>query len=127
MSAIRGKDTKPELLLRKALWKLGRRYRVRYNLPGRPDIVFPADRIAIFIDGCFWHSCPEHFQQPETNAEFWKDKIQRNILRDKKVTQQLTKEGWTVLRFWEHDIKNDLDACINKVIRVLEDKRARGG
>lgn len=125
MSAIRGKDTKPELLLRKTLWKLGWRYRVRNNLPGRPDIVFPTDRIAIFIDGCFWHGCPEHFQQPETNAEFWKEKIQKNILRDNKVTQQLTKGGWTVLRFWEHDIKNSLDACIRKVIRMLKDIRAR--
>lgn len=126
MSAIRSSDTKPELLFRKALWKLGWRYHVLNNLPGRPDVVFPTERIAVFIDGCFWHGCPEHFQQPETNVGFWEEKIQKNILRDNKVTQQLANEGWMVLRFWEHDIKDRLEFCVDKVVRRLKDKHARG-
>ena len=127
MSAIRGKGTKPELLLRKALWRKECRYRIQNKLPGRPDIVFPGSHIVVFVDGCFWHGCPEHFQQPETNAEFWKDKIQKNKFRDKKVMKQLKKEGWMVLRFWEHDIKNNLDACTTEVIRALKEKRVRAG
>lgn len=74
MSHVRGKDTKPELLLRRALWKKGLRYRLFNKLPGRPDILFIRKRVAIFVDGCFWHGCPEHGTQPRSNADFWKKK-----------------------------------------------------
>lgn len=89
--------------------------------------MFPAARVVVFVDGCFWHGCPLHFQQPETNAGFWKDKIRKNILRDRKVVRRLTDEGWTVLRFWEHDIKERLDVCIDEVVMALKDKRGRDG
>ena len=108
MSQIRGKNTKPELLLRRNLWKLGFRYRVHYSLPGRPDIVFTKKKIAVFVDGCFWHGCPDHGVKPKTNKKFWREKIHGNILRDKRNTNNLVKEGWTVLRFWEHQIKKEL-------------------
>ena len=73
MSAIRGRDTKPEILLRKALWYKGYRYRLKNRLPGKPDIAFPTERLAVFVDGCFWHGCPEHYKKPSTHAAFWRD------------------------------------------------------
>ncbi|WP_255251850.1 very short patch repair endonuclease [Nitrosomonas ureae] len=82
MSSVRGTNTKPELLLRKALWRRGLRYRLNSALPGKPDIVLARYKIAIFVDGCFWHSCPVHGSLPETNMPFWKNKIARNIERD---------------------------------------------
>lgn len=115
MSQIRGKNTKPEILLRKALWKKGLRFRLKYKLFGKPDIIFPGKRIAVFIDGCFWHGCPEHHVKPKTNKKFWNEKIKKNIKRDKVVTERLNKEGWIVIRFWEHQIKNNLQRCVNTV------------
>jgi len=122
MSQIRGRDTKPEMLLRHALWTTGLRYRVHYRLPGRPDIVFVSRRIAIFIDGCFWHGCPEHGVRPKTNSKFWNTKIQGNMERDKKNRKLLEEAGWMVLRFWEHDIENDLSSLVKKLKRLLEKK-----
>ena len=119
MSRIRGKNTGPELLLRRYLWKSGFRYRLHYKLPGRPDIVFVARKIAVFVDGCFWHGCPLHSVRPKTNSTFWNTKIQGNIDRDGKNQQLLEQEGWTVLRFWEHDIEKDLDTVTKKLSRVF--------
>lgn len=116
MSRIRGKNTKPELALRKALWAKGLRYRIHYNLPGRPDIVFPGKRVAVFVDGCFWHGCPEHGVHPKTNASFWKQKIAGNIERDSRVTSELKSLGWVVLRFWEHEVNDNIDRV---VVRIL--------
>lgn len=116
MSKIRGKNTGPEVKLRKLLWSQGiRGYRTHYNVSGKPDIVFIKKKIAIFIDGCFWHKCPVCFQEPETRKEFWMKKIQSNVERDKKVNEQLKVEGWTVMRFWEHDIRKKPDAVIKKI------------
>ncbi|MBD3617862.1 MAG: very short patch repair endonuclease [Chromatiales bacterium] len=125
MSAIRGKNTKPEKRLRKALWHMGFRYRITNKLPGRPDIVFPSEHLAVFVDGCFWHGCPKHFQQPKTNETFWREKIQENRERDKKNNFALEKNGWLVLRFWEHEIRKDTDACAKKVIGELQRIRSR--
>ncbi len=122
MSAIRGKNTKPELVLRKALWTAGLRYRLRNNLPGRPDIIFPSKKIAVFVDGCFWHRCPEHFQAPEHNAQFWADKIARNVKRDREVEQQLSTMGWRVLRFWEHEILDSPEACVSRIRKLTDEK-----
>jgi len=119
MSRIRGKNTKPELLLRKALWAIGLRYRLKNKLTGRPDIVFPGSRLAIFVDGCFWHSCLEHCQLPETKRFFWQNKLSTNKKRDKTVTLLLEQEDWRVLRFWEHEVKNDLPRCIKRVQKTL--------
>ncbi len=116
MSKIQGKNTGPEVKLRKLLWSQGiRGYRIHYNLPGKPDIVFTKRKIAIFVDGCFWHKCPVCFQEPETRKEFWMKKIQSNIERDKKVNAQLKEMEWTVMRFWEHDIRKKPDAVIKKI------------
>jgi DNA mismatch endonuclease (patch repair protein) len=118
MSRIRGKDTKPERILRTALWSLGLRYRLHHALPGRPDVVFPMQRIAIFVDGCFWHGCPQHGAQPKTNSDFWKEKLRRNAERDGKVSAALEAEGWTVLRFWEHEIKEDASKVVERIAHV---------
>ena len=119
MSRIKGKDTKPEIQLRKALWALGYRYRLHYKLSGKPDIVFPGQKIAIFVDGCFWHGCPDHFRVPKSGPEFWQNKIQSSIERDLRNRSSLEEEGWTVLRFWEHDIENDLFGCVDTITEVF--------
>lgn len=120
MSRVRSKNTKLELLLRKYIFSKGLRgYRVNVNLPGKPDIVFPKYKVAIFVDGCFWHKCPKCFKAPETNKEFWTKKINGNVERDKRVNQQLSEAGYTVIRFWEHQIVNDLNKCCSIIYRVL--------
>ena len=121
MSRIRAKNTGPEVKLRKMLFVEGiRGYRIHYKLPGKPDIVFTKKKIAIFIDGCFWHKCPVCFQEPETRKEFWMKKIQSNIDRDKKVNEQLKDEGWTVMRFWEHDVRKNPESIVKKIAEILE-------
>ncbi|WP_279128008.1 very short patch repair endonuclease [Acidaminococcus fermentans] len=119
MSHIRAKDTTPEILLRKALWHCGLRYRKNYRqLPGSPDIAITRYRIAIFVDGDFWHA-KGHREHPgeqiATNKEFWQKKLKRNIERDKEVNDELTDMDWVVLRFWESDIKKDLKKCVKTV------------
>lgn len=123
MSANRGKDTKPEIIIRKRLWKQGVRYRLNSKLPGRPDIVFAGKKVVVFVDGCFWHGCPDHFQQPKTNSEFWRQKIEANKRRDKTCTARLEADGWRVLRFWEHEINENPDLCAGRVIMQLKAKR----
>ncbi|WP_370648141.1 very short patch repair endonuclease [Amycolatopsis sp. FU40] len=108
MRANRRTDTKPEVTLRKELHRLG--YRYRKDLPlvldggvrVRPDIVFTARKIAVFVDGCFWHVCPEHGRQPTSNEWYWTPKLQRNMARDELVTGALREAGWNVVRIWEH-------------------------
>ncbi len=120
MSRIRGKNTVPEIKLRKMLFASGiRGYRIHYELPGKPDIVFVKKKIAIFVDGCFWHRCPVDFQEPDTRKEFWMKKIQSNIDRDKKVNELLKNEGWTVFRIWEHEIKKEPEDVVKKIITLL--------
>jgi len=121
MSKIRGKNTGPEIKLRKMLWSEGiRGYRIHYKLPGKPDIVFTKKKIAIFIDGCFWHKCPACFQEPETRKEFWMKKIQSNVDRDKKVNEQLQAEGWTIIRIWEHEIRKEPETILSKIMFLLD-------
>jgi len=119
MSRIRGRDTKPEVLLRKALWGLGFRYRLKNTLPGKPDIVFPSRRVVIFVDGCFWHKCPQHFQVPSNNRDFWKEKINSNVQRDQKINEALKQLGWKVIRLWEHEVKKTLPEALDKVVPFL--------
>jgi len=128
MSRIRGKNTKPELLLRKALWKEGLRYTLKNNdVPGKPDLVFRKQKTVVFVDGCFWHRCPEHFIKPANNADFWIKKIQSNVDRDCRVNSDLEKAGWKVMRIWEHDLKKDrLMATINKVLVLCRKKPEPG-
>ncbi len=107
MSRQNSRDTAPEVAVRRLLHAEGLRYRVNVPVPGIPrrtiDIVFPKAKIAIFMDGCFWHGCPEHATQPKSNAEWWRVKLDKNMARDVETTEHLLAEGWTVLRFWEHE------------------------
>ena len=120
MSRIRGRNTLPELHLRRALWSRGCRYRLHYGVLGKPDIVFVSARIAVFVDGCFWHACPEHGVRPKNNREFWRKKLDRNIERDREVNRLLAKAGWKVIRVWEHEIANGLDAVVARIATKLE-------
>ena len=119
MSRNRGSDTKPELMLRAALRARGVHYRLRGKLPGRPDIFLPRFRLAIFVDGCFWHGCPEHAVKPKTNAKFWQEKLSKNKARDEQVNRQLAELGWNVLRFWEHEIREALPECVGIIGKKL--------
>lgn len=123
MSRVRNKNTDIELDFRKALWAAGLRYRLTTRLPGKPDLVFTGVRIAIFVDGCYWHGCPEHGQIPKTNEAFWRNKIATNIARDVAVNEALAAEGWCVLRFWQHEIKRDLAGCVKRVEVALNARR----
>lgn len=118
MSNIRGKNTKPELLLRRALWKKGYRYRLHYGIHNI-DIAFPGKKVAVFVDGCFWHKCPKHFVEPKSNRDFWISKIQKNVQRDKKVARILQKEEWKVIRIWEHELKQNPTHALNKIERAF--------
>lgn len=121
MSRIRGKNTEPEITLRKLLWSQNiRGYRIHYNLPGKPDLVFTKKKIAIFIDGCFWHKCPLDFQEPETRKEFWMKKINSNVERDERITKKLQDDGWTVLRFWEHEVRKKPEDVVEKILHTLK-------
>lgn len=119
MSSIHWKDTKIELLLRKALWKDGiRGYRVAMKLPGRPDIVFTKYKVVVFCDGDFWHGY-KFGEWKERLSPHWLNKIHRNIERDKENDVKLKDEGWTVLHFWEWEILEDVEMCKQKVVDTL--------
>jgi DNA mismatch endonuclease (patch repair protein) len=125
MSRVKARNTKPERLLRSALHAKGLRFRLhRRSLPGCPDIVFPTERVAIFVDGCFWHGCPLHGSKPETNQAFWARKLSRNSRRDRKVGELLRAEGWTVMRWWEHEIKHDAPRVASLILDAVIGSRA---
>ena len=125
MARIRGRDTGPEIILRKALWADGHRYRVHYKTPaGRPDIVFPGRRLAVFVDGCFWHGCTDHYVRPQSRTGFWDQKLRSNVERDRRQTLRLEDGGWRVLRFWEHDVHTDLQSVVEAVRAALSDSRS---
>lgn len=111
MAAIKGKDTKPEMIVRKYLFSRGLRFRIQVKkLPGNPDIVLPKYKAVIFVNGCFWHrheGC-KYFRLPQSNVEFWKDKIERNVLRDMRNEGELKAMGWHVFRIWECEIKTNV-------------------
>jgi len=107
MSAQRRRDTKPEIALRRELHRRGLRYFVdRAPIKGvrrRADLVFPRRKVAVFVDGCFWHSCPQHATFPKNNAQWWTDKLAANVVRDRDTDARLAEQGWTVIRVWEHE------------------------
>lgn len=122
MAAIRSKDTKPELALRGALRSIGATgYRLhRKELPGRPDIAFVRWKVAVFVDGVFWHGHPDHWNPERASSDYWRSKIARTIERDRLADKALTDLGWTVLRFWDLDVKTDATGCAARVLLALE-------
>lgn len=124
MAAIKGKDTKPEMIVRKYLFSCGLRFRVQVrNLPGTPDIVLPKYKTAIFVNGCFWHGhegC-KYFRLPKSNVEFWKEKIGRNIERDRESMQALLDLGWKIIRVWECELRNkaNREDTLNKIYKSI--------
>ena len=125
MQAIRNRDTKPEWLIRRLVHARGLRYRVAAKpLPGlrrTADMVFRPVKVAVFIDGCYWHGCPEHYVPPRTNPGYWSDKVARNMARDRDTDQRLLEAGWTVLRFWEHESAED---CAARISAEVERRRS---
>lgn len=119
MSNQRRRDTEPEMLVHRALHANGLRYRVGVPVPGRPrrtiDVAFPRIRMAVFVDGCFWHGCPAHRTWPKTNADWWLQKIDANRRRDNETDQLLSDRGWRVIRIWEHDIEGGVRAVLAEV------------
>ncbi|MFD9241278.1 very short patch repair endonuclease [Streptomyces sp. NPDC059556] len=130
MSRQASKNTAAELAVRRLLHAAGLRYRVEYPVPGmarrRIDVAFTSVKVAVLIDGCFWHGCPEHSTQPKANAEWWRQKLDRNMARDRETTEHLTAFGWEVLRFWEHEAP---EGVALRIAAAVERRRAsaRGG
>ncbi len=118
MSKVKNKDTDIEIIMRKALWKEGVRFRIKLSLPGKPDIVILKNKVAIFCDGDFWHG--KTYKKDRTRyKEFWKDKIRLNMERDQRVDEILRKEGWTVLRLWKSDILKHKEECVKLCMKYL--------
>lgn len=124
MQANRGRDTKAEIAVRRFVHAQGLRYRVNAkpeaDIRRTADLLFTRARVAVFIDGCFWHGCPEHFSMPATNTDFWSVKIDGNRQRDRETTAMLEARGWTVLRFWEHEIAT---AVASRIVEVVQERR----
>lgn len=114
MKKMPRRSSGPEMELRRELFRRGIRYRVNYRaLPGTPDLVFSRPRIAVFVDGCFWHGCPIHGSLPKNNREWWAEKLRRNRERDRCKDAELEALGWTVLHYWEHD---DIDDAADEIV-----------
>lgn len=131
MSRQASKDTNAELVVRRLLHAAGLRYRLEYPVPGmarrRIDIAFTRAKVAVLVDGCFWHGCPEHATQPKANAEWWRKKLDRNMARDRETTEHLTAQGWTVLRFWEHQAPEEVAVLVKAAVeRRLAELSRRG-
>jgi DNA mismatch endonuclease, patch repair protein len=126
MLSNRRRDTKPELSLRSALHRLGLRFRVDFPIFAcgrslRPDIAFTRARVAVYVDGCFWHGCPEHATQPKANADYWVPKLKANIERDRRTTEVLEHVGWSVLRLWEHLPTEEAVAAVTRALHQSGD------
>jgi DNA mismatch endonuclease (patch repair protein) len=126
MSRVRRRDTAPELELRSELHRRSFRYRVDRRplkgVPSRADLVFGPAKVAVYVDGCFWHSCPEHGTMPRSNEAFWQDKLARNQERDAQVNELLAAAGWTVVRIWEHET---IDAAADRVESAVRESLGR--
>lgn len=120
----RRRDTKPEIELRRALHRQGQRFRVdlpinAQGLTVRPDVVFTRQRVAVFVDGCFWHGCPLHGNMPVRNQDYWKPKLERNTARDRRVDGALQQAGWIVIRCWEHELPELVADCVAAAVQKL--------
>ena len=130
MSRIRSRNTSPELCVRRKLRAIGvRNYRLSSKLPGKPDIVFPVKKVAVFIDGCFWHMCPKCYIEPNTRKEFWRSKLLSNVERDKNNNLKLLSLGWQICRIWEHEVIRDPGSVVDRILSLLGssiDKAGKG-
>lgn len=126
MSRIRSRGTRPEIELRRALWRKGLRYRLKYDLPGRPDLTFVGQRVAVFVDGCFWHGCPIHYSGPSTRQDFWAKKLRDNVRRDLAVDDALEGLGWRPLHVWQHELKT-LQRLVRRILVSLMQDSLPGG
>ena len=126
MSRVRRRDTAPELELRSELHRRGLRYRIdrrpQKGVPSRADLVFGPAKVAVYVDGCFWHSCPKHGTMPRSNEAFWQAKLARNQERDAAVNEALAAAGWTVVRIWEHE---EIDAAADRVEAAVHESLGR--
>lgn len=121
MSQIKRSNTKPEITFRKYVWSKGVRcYRVKNKIPGKPDLYFPSKKIAVFIDGCFWHKCPKCFIKPKSNNKYWDKKIERNTQRDKEIKRLLQNQNIHVIRIWEHQVNDELEKTFKKFLKIYE-------
>jgi DNA mismatch endonuclease (patch repair protein) len=119
MARVHSGGTGVELKVRRELWAQGIRYRVAPSLPGRPDVAIFKAKLAVFVDGCFWHGCPVHYSCPATNVAFWQTKLARNIARDQRVNEELRKIGWRVMRFWGHEVIADLSRVVSSIVECV--------
>jgi DNA mismatch endonuclease (patch repair protein) len=121
MASIRKKDTAPEIALRQALWSAGvRGWRCHAGLPGTPDLAFPRWRLAVMVDGVWWHGHPDHLPT-ERHSRYWHEKIARNVERDRRVNADLTRQGWRVIRVWDLDVLSDPASAVDAIITELRD------
>lgn len=129
MRNTRSRDTPPELALRRVLHAAGFRYRVDArplkDLNRRADLVFGPAKVAVFVDGCFWHACPEHGSAPKANSEWWAEKLRRNVERDRDTDSRLRDAGWVVLRFWEHDSPAEAASIVARAVTRRRPAAAR--
>jgi DNA mismatch endonuclease (patch repair protein) len=117
MSRIRSKWTKQEKIIHNQLKSLKIKHKMHPKMSGSPDIILIDKKVAIFLQGCFWHKCPKHYKEPKSNRDYWLPKINKNVVRDKKNINLLKKSGWKVVKVWEHDLKR-----INKILPILLSK-----
>lgn len=124
MSRVKGKNTKIETVFRKYIWGKGiKGYRLNNSkITGKPDLFFGPHKLAVFIDGCFWHKCPKCFNPPTSNFGFWDEKLTRNVNRDKEVNKLLKEKGIRVIRFWEHEVEKNLGKCYKRLVKELQVK-----
>ena len=125
MSRIRSSNTSPEIRMRRALWAIGLRYRLQYGRE-KIDIAFPGKKLAVFIDGCFWHSCPIHGHVPRSNIGYWKPKLEKNAERAAAKDARLQQAGWAVVHFWEHEVNSDAGGCARKIQAILSNAKKVG-
>ncbi|WP_033355409.1 very short patch repair endonuclease [Kitasatospora aureofaciens] len=129
MSRQASRDTAQEVAVRRLLFGWGLRFRKHAPVPGMPrrsvDILFPGPRIAVFLDGCFWHGCPQHATSPKANAEWWRSKLDKNVARDLETTAHLAAAGWTVLRFWEHETPDEVALKVRDAVRAGRQAKLR--
>lgn len=120
MSQIKNSGTSFEIKFRKYIWSKGiRNYRIKNKISGKPDLYFPKKGVAVFVDGCFWHKCPDHYVRPKSNTDFWDGKISENVLRDKRIYKILSDQKIKVLRIWQHQIDKDLNKSFNRLFKIL--------